>query len=95
VKRPLRHDEVALWAKVAATVRPAAGRSVPVALVQTAPPTTPSAKAKAAKAAKGPHPNPPRAATPALPGPRAIEPGRMRRIAASATAWAHASICMA
>jgi DNA-nicking Smr family endonuclease len=70
-----------LWAKVAATVRPAAGRAVPVVLVQTAAPPAPPAKAKTAKAAKEPHPNLPRAAIPPPAGPRAIEPGRMRRIA--------------
>jgi len=81
VKRPLRHEEVMLWAKVAATVRPAAGRSVPVALVQTAPtPTAPPAKAKTAKAAKGPPPVAAQVSVPAAPGPQAIEPGRMRRI---------------
>jgi len=77
VKRPLRHDEAVLWAKVAATVRPAAGRTVPVALVQTAAPPAPPAKARAAE---GPHPVVSPVSTPAAPGPRSIEPGRMRRI---------------
>lgn len=81
MKRPLRHEEVMLWAKVAATVRPAAGRVVPVALVQTAPSPAPPAKAKTTKAAKGPHPNPPRVTTPPTPSSQVIEPGRMRRIA--------------
>jgi DNA-nicking Smr family endonuclease len=78
VKRPLRHDEAVLWAKVAATVRPAAGRSVPVALVQSAAPPAPPVKVRAAK---GPHPVVSPASTPTAPGPRSIEPGRMRRIA--------------
>ena len=78
MKRPLRHDEVALWAKVAATVRPAAGRTVPVALVQATPAAAPPAKAKTAK---GPPPAASRMSVPVAPGPRAIEPGRMRRIA--------------
>ena len=80
MKRPLRHDEVMLWAKVAATVRPAAGRSVPVALVPATPPPAPLPTTKVAKTAKGPHPNPPRAVAPATPAPQAIEPGRMRKI---------------
>ena len=82
MKRPLRHDEVMLWAKVAATVRPAAGRSVPVALVQAAPPSMPPAKTKTAKTAKGPAiPPAPRHRPRPAPGRAPIEPGRMRRIA--------------
>ena len=78
MKRPLRHDEVMLWAKVASTVRPAAGRMVPAALVQAAPPPPPPAKTKPAK---GPPPVVSRVGVPAPAGPRDIEPGRMRRIA--------------
>jgi len=83
VKRPLRPDEVMLWAKVAATVRPAAGRSVPVAPVKAAEPAPdgPIAKIKIAKPPPGP---PPRQKPPSpapLPAtPHAIEPGRMRRL---------------
>jgi DNA-nicking Smr family endonuclease len=81
VKRPLRHEEAVLWAKVAATVRPAAGRSAPVVLVQAAPPPAPPATPKTARTAKGPHPNSPRVTVSAPSGAWPIEPGRMRRIA--------------
>lgn len=37
MKRPLRHEELILWSRVAATVHPAAGRHGPSALVLTAP----------------------------------------------------------
>ena len=82
MKRPLRPDEVTLWAKVAATVRPAAGRSVPAAPAKaTEPAIVQITKIKTPKAPPGP---PPRQRAPA-PAPlpttsRAIEPGRMRRI---------------
>jgi DNA-nicking Smr family endonuclease len=78
MKRPLRHEELALWAKVAATIRPAAGRVIPIA------PVVAEAEAKPAKPArpgeKKPAPQPK-----AAPGPKnnalpSIEPGRMRRL---------------
>jgi len=82
VKRPLRHEELTLWAKVAATVRPAAGRAIPKV---SAPPAKPAAVVAKAKAA-APAPAKP-AAAPKLagniaptPDPRAIEPGRLRRL---------------
>jgi len=72
-----------LWAKVAATVRPAAGRVVPappVTLVTPIPPTA-TPNATKAKTAKSPPPTAPRkSASPPLAAPRAIEPGRMRRL---------------
>jgi len=82
MKRPLRHDELALWAKVAATIRPAAGRALPM----IAPPSAgvaaePTAKlAKNVKTAKGPAPKPPKAAKPTPVAVQSIEPGRMRRL---------------
>ena len=82
MKRPLRHEELTLWAKVAATVRPAAGRAIPKV---SAPPAKPAAVVAKAKAA-APAPAKP-AAAPKLagniaptPDPRAIEPGRLRRL---------------
>ncbi len=82
MKRPLRPDEAVLWAKVAATVRPAAGRSLPIpptpAVQRTESP--PSAKTKSTKQPQRPSTAPRSAAPPPPSGPRAIEPGRMRRI---------------
>jgi DNA-nicking Smr family endonuclease len=75
VKRPLRPDEVKVWATVARTVRPAPGRMVPVvpaepaaAMPQATMPIPAKAGAKLVRKA------------PAAP-PEAIEPGRKRRIA--------------
>jgi DNA-nicking Smr family endonuclease len=86
MKRPLRHEELALWAKVAATIRPAAGRVIPT----ITPPPTPvvvvempgnAVKAAAAKAgAKGPAPKPKPAPKPPGPALQSIEPSRMRRL---------------
>lgn len=82
MKRPLRPDELNLWARVAATVHPAPGRHAPpqAAAEPTPPPTS------------APH----RPSTPPKPGavksaaarahirrqapPETIEPGRMRRL---------------
>ena len=85
MKRPLRHDEIALWAKVAATIRPAAGRVIPMAVTPaslTMAPSSPKAAetAKTAKKAKGPAPKPPKAAKPTPVAVQSIEPGRMRRL---------------
>jgi len=76
MKRALRPEELTLWAKVAATIRPAAGRSIPKApaealAVAAKPPASPAA------------PNVTRTAAP--PARRVhvlqpIEPGRMRRL---------------
>jgi DNA-nicking Smr family endonuclease len=82
VKRPLRHEELTLWAKVAATVRPAAGRAIPRV---PAPPVKPAAVVAKAKVSA------PAPAKPAVtrkvagniaptPDPRSIEPGRLRRL---------------
>jgi len=83
MKRPLRPDEVRVWALVARTVRPARGATLPVAE-----PETPLAKGRR-KAEPMP---PPPAPIPALSvkpvaiqpirkgGPEPIEPGRKRRI---------------
>jgi len=76
MKRALRPEELTLWAKVAATIRPAAGRAIP-----KAPPAAPVVAAKSA--APSPLPN---VSRPAAPPPRRahalqpIEPGRMRRL---------------
>jgi DNA-nicking Smr family endonuclease len=80
VKRPLRPEEVRLWALVASTVRPAHGRVAPE------PPPEPEvapAPLKAGKAAKSPTHSPPakRAAPKPAPPPARIEPNRYRRIA--------------
>ena len=96
MKRPLRHEELVLWSRVAATVHPAAGRHPPRALALTAPKTTaaiapaaktppppPGKRVKPATVAVAPEP-PAKAAPPRrLLGPEtpeAIEPGRKRRI---------------
>ena len=87
MKRPLRPEEAHLWAKVAATVRPAARRHwVPPVPVPA--PVVALTAAKPAKPAKtkSPAPATPRTATPVAPPPRqpgpleAIEPKRKRRI---------------
>jgi DNA-nicking Smr family endonuclease len=77
MKRSPRPEELHLWAKVAATVRPRPGRSAPTpllaeALVQTPPPAAPHAAV---------HARPVAAKTRAKPAsPEAIEPGRLRRL---------------
>ncbi|HTK36004.1 MAG TPA: Smr/MutS family protein [Caulobacteraceae bacterium] len=80
MKRPLRPEEVRLWAQVASTVRPAHGRAVPV------PPPEPEPVAAPLKAPKATRPPPPgpmaRRAPPKPPAaPDRIEPNRYRRIA--------------
>jgi len=86
MKRSLRHEELALWAKVAATIRPAAGRVVPIVAVAPAPVVVADrpgmvAKVGAAKVgAKGPAPQPKPTPKPESPSLQAIEPGRMRRL---------------
>jgi DNA-nicking Smr family endonuclease len=84
VKRPLRHEELTLWAKVAATVRPAAGRvipRVPAPMVMPVAVVAAKPKAGAAKSAATKPATPP-AARKILPpsGPQGIEPGRLRRL---------------
>ncbi len=92
MKRPLRADEIKLWATVASTVRPAPGRTLP-----KLPETTPALQAleapplpKPAKPCPGPrpmikHPPPPPAPKTKPPQPHlsaaaSIEPLRKRRI---------------
>jgi DNA-nicking Smr family endonuclease len=73
VKRPLRPEEVNLWAKVAATVRPAAGRTVPKAEAGG-----PSDDAPIQRTA---HPRPaPRLHHHRHGAPDPIEPRRLRRL---------------
>ena len=89
MKRALRPEEHLLWAKVAATIRPAPGRAhpAPVAAVAAAPPTEAEKPVKsppkplAKPVAKGPAPKT-RVATPRPPPglPEPIEPGRKRRL---------------
>lgn len=79
LKRSLRPEELALWSAVAATVRPAPGKSAPKPPEpEPAAPATPApADAKAAVAAA------PKPTVPKRPAPRApehIEPGRKRRL---------------
>jgi DNA-nicking Smr family endonuclease len=79
VKRPLRPEEAHLWAKVAATVRPAAARKRPsptlvVSIQETLPAVAPpKPRPEPAKTALTPSP---RRAT----APEGIEPRRKRRI---------------
>ena len=72
-----------LWAKVAATVHPAAGRAIPRLPVVTAPAPTPAAVAPKTKPASAlqaaPKPTPSRQVI-ASTGPQSIEPGRLRRL---------------
>ncbi len=82
MKRPLRHEELTLWAKVAATVRPAAGRAIPRV---PASPAKPAAVVAKTKKTIGTPAKPPAASKPAgniapSADPRAIEPGRLRRL---------------
>lgn len=73
MKRPLHPEEVRLWARVAATVRPAHGRTAPEVPPGPAPPL-------AAKPAAG-FKAPPAPVKQPLAAPDRIEPGRHRRIA--------------
>jgi DNA-nicking Smr family endonuclease len=80
VKRPLRPEEVKLWALVASTVRPGHGRVVPEPPPE---PEIPAPPIKMGKAVRGAPPAPPakRAAPKPIPPPASIEPNRYRRIA--------------
>jgi len=74
VKRELDPEDLRLWAIVAATVRPAHGRSVPMPRPDNTAPMRPAEKA--------PPPAPAPLVRRAPPGqPQAIEPGRRHRIA--------------
>jgi len=82
MKRPLRHEELMLWARVVSTIRPAAGRTVPVIAEPAAPPAEPvKARGKTASAPNLTAAPPPKPATPRrLGAPQPIEPNRMRRM---------------
>ena len=73
MKRPLRPEEVRLWATVVSTVRPALGRTRPAV-----PPGPPPSSAPTAPLALLPRAQP---RVPRQPSPEPIEPGRKRRIA--------------
>jgi DNA-nicking Smr family endonuclease len=72
-RRPLRPDEVKVWAEVASTVEPAPGKIVP-----EVPPEPPAREGAAPKAAAPPAP--PRRRRKAAAPPEIIEPKRKRRI---------------
>jgi DNA-nicking Smr family endonuclease len=77
MRRTPRPEELHLWAKVAATVRPRPGRSAPAPLpaqasVQPPPSAAPQVAAPARPAAAKARPKPS--------SPAAIEPGRLRRL---------------
>jgi len=78
VKRPLRPDELNLWARVASTVRPAPGRRAPATAVEAQP--APISQAKPKAATKSATKAAPVHVHPRRPPPEAIEPGRMRRL---------------
>lgn len=83
MKRPLRPEELALWSKVTATIRPAAGRTAPAPPALPAPVSTAaSAGAPLIVAVKPAQPAAPPKARLAPPAsePQRIEPGRMRRL---------------
>jgi DNA-nicking Smr family endonuclease len=86
MKRPLRPDELNLWARVAATVRPAPGRrTIKVAAApELAPDPVIAPKAppkfKAPPKRPGPKPASARPPQPKTAPPEDIEPGRMRRL---------------
>ena len=72
-RRPLRPDEVRVWAEVAATVEPAPGKVAPE-LPPEEPPPVPAAAAPAVS------PKPQKAKTAPKAAPDLIEPKRQRRI---------------
>ena len=84
MKRPLRPDELVLWSKVAATIRPVAGRmvTVPAATVVTVSvaDAAPAPKAKGATPRSAPPVKAPIKPPLRLGEPETIEPGRMRRL---------------
>jgi DNA-nicking Smr family endonuclease len=78
VKRPLRPDEVKIWAVVARTVRPAPGRALPEL------PPEPIAAQPREEPGPAPRTGPwtkPVHSRPLVTAPDGIEPGRKRRIA--------------
>ncbi|MBV9510666.1 MAG: Smr/MutS family protein [Caulobacteraceae bacterium] len=85
MKRPLRPEELLLWSKVTATIRPAASHALPAAPpVPVEPPTKPESAQAKVKAVTGMPTAPPALpkgyVPPPRPSPRPIEPGRMRRL---------------
>jgi DNA-nicking Smr family endonuclease len=79
MKRPLRPEEVRLWAAVASTVRPGHGRSAPALPPEPAASPKPPKPAKAVLLVSVAAPARPSPKTPV--SPDRIEPGRYRRIA--------------
>ena len=78
MKRPLRPEEIRLWSAVAATVRPAHGRSAP----EPPPEPEPALRAAAPKPVASARVKAPPAVQPVVPPPpSSIEPNRHRRIA--------------
>ena len=81
MKRPLRPEELNLWARVAATVHPAAGRRAPQIVTPRATPASPVAPATKSKVALVAVAKPePRTPVRRQPAPEDIEPGRKRRL---------------
>jgi DNA-nicking Smr family endonuclease len=79
VKRPLRPEELNLWARVAATVHPAPGRHAPALVVEPEPPSAVKpARSSATKSTARPAPRTAHVRPHDLLHP--IEPGRMRRL---------------
>jgi DNA-nicking Smr family endonuclease len=78
MRRGLRPEELRLWAIVASTVRPAAGRASPVGPTQSIadPPSAPPALARPSVPIIRSKPR----SAPLSPAPADIEPGRKRRI---------------
>lgn len=89
MKRPLRPDEVSLWAVVTATIRPSKDRirspaappTASAVTVQAPPPPGKLVRNKSATRAAIQAPPPPPKPKPAPPEAQDIEPGRRRRIA--------------
>lgn len=76
MKRPLKPDELRVWAKVASTVHPLPGRAPPMVEAQAGDAPSPALPPK-----KTPPITPPPAAQRAKPPPSAIEPRRHHRLA--------------
>jgi DNA-nicking Smr family endonuclease len=86
MRRPLRPEELMLWAAVARTVRPAHGRSVPVVDAETTSKVAAKSKTETpaqrlAAAVADPKPSPaPYWRQHLTPAPHVIEPNRKRRL---------------
>ena len=83
MRRLLKPEEVQLWGKVAATVRPFPGRAPPPPVIVAEPPSAPPPQVVKTAGAKPPQPAKPKPKTPPRPSeaPQLIEPGRLRRAA--------------